>query len=76
LTSCKLHVGEILHRKFERDLDENEEGDANIPIQINGRARKIWIIDLEYCSDTRYIDKVKEKEQRHAQLCNLLTTYR
>ena len=34
----------------------------------NGRARKIWIVEGGYCSDTRYEDKLKEKEGQHQAL--------
>jgi hypothetical protein len=33
------------------------------PTQINGRARSIWLIDLGYSSDNRYVDKVVEKKE-------------
>ena len=31
----------------------------------NGRARRIWIVEGGYCSDTRYEDKLKEKEGQY-----------
>ena len=34
----------------------------------NGRARRIWIVEDGYCSDTRYEDKLKEKEGQHQAL--------
>jgi len=39
---------------------------------VNGRARKIWIIKLGNSSDTRYLDKVREKFEQHEVLCKLL----
>jgi hypothetical protein len=33
--------------------------------------RKIWLIELGYSSDTRYMDKVIEKKEQHAELCRL-----
>jgi len=42
-----------------------------VDLQVNGRARKIWIA-LGYSSDTRYLDKVKEKTEQHEVLCKLL----
>jgi hypothetical protein len=49
-------------------------GDINIPTQINSRPRKIWLVELGYSSDTRYMDKVTEKKEQHAELCKLLAT--
>jgi hypothetical protein len=37
-----------------------------------GRPRKIWLIELGYSYDTRYMGKVPEKKERHAELCKLL----
>jgi hypothetical protein len=47
-------------------------GDTNISNQINGRPRKIWLIESGYSSNTRYMDKVTEKKEQHAELCKLL----
>jgi hypothetical protein len=33
-------------------------GDNKVPTQINGRPRNIWLMELGYSSDTRYMDKV------------------
>jgi len=43
-----------------------------VDLQVNGRARKIGIIELGYTSDTRYLDKVKVKTEQHEVLCKLL----
>jgi hypothetical protein len=40
--------------------------------RINGRPRKIWVMELGYSSDTSYMDKVMEKKEQHAELCKLL----
>jgi hypothetical protein len=40
--------------------------------QMNGRPRKVWLNELGYSSDTRYMDKVIEKNEQHAELCKLL----
>ena len=42
--------------------------------QVAGRPRKIWVVELGYSSDTRYLDNLAEKKLQHAQLCELLTT--
>ena len=39
------------------------------------RRRKIWILEEGYCSDTRYLGKLAEKESQHAPLCNALQSY-
>jgi hypothetical protein len=36
------------------------------------RPRKIWLIELGYSSDTRYMDKVLEKKEQHVELCRML----
>jgi hypothetical protein len=50
----------------------NSYRDTNIPTQMNGSPRKIWLIESEYSSDTRYMDKVTEKNGQYAELCKLL----
>jgi hypothetical protein len=32
----------------------------------------MWLMELGYSSDTRYMDKVMEKKKQHAELCTLL----
>ena len=34
----------------------------------NGRARRTWIVEGGYCSDTRYKDKLNEIEGQHQAL--------
>ena len=38
----------------------------------NGRARRVWIVEVGYYSDTRYLDKLQEKTRQHRQLQFLL----
>ena len=42
-------------------------GDSNhhITTIANGRARRVWIVEVGYCSDTRYLDKLQEKTRQH-----------
>jgi hypothetical protein len=47
-------------------------GDNNVATQINGRPRKMWLLELGYSSDIRYMDKVMEEKEQHAELCKLL----
>jgi hypothetical protein len=37
--------------------------------QTNGRPREIWLIELGFSSDTRYM--VAEKKEQHAEVCQL-----
>jgi hypothetical protein len=46
--------------------------DTKIPTQINGRPRKIWLFQLGYSSDTRYMDKAMKKQEQQAELCKML----
>jgi hypothetical protein len=63
-------IVEITNDEIDRALKkQTRNGDTNIPTQINGRPRKIWLIELEYSSDTRYMDKVIERIEQHAKLC-------
>jgi hypothetical protein len=64
---------ETTHEEIDRALKKRtRNGDTNIPTQITGRPRKIWLIELGYSSDTRYMDKVIEKPEQLAELCNML----
>jgi hypothetical protein len=68
-------IVETTHEEVDRTLKKRtRNGDNNVPIQINGRPRKIWLMELGYSSDTRYMhmDKVMEKKVQHAELCKLL----
>ncbi len=40
-----------------------------------GKARHIWIVEGGYCSDTRYEEKLKEKEAQHQALQEALEDY-
>ena len=44
----------------------------HITTTANGRARRVWIVEVGYCSDTRYLDKLQEKTLQHRQLQSLL----
>lgn len=45
------------------------------PNMPNGAARKVLIVEGRYSSDTRYIDKLHEKQQQHQRLQASLTAY-
>ena len=42
----------------------------------NGKERRIWIVEAGYCSDTRYEEKLQEKEDQHIALQTALKNYR
>jgi hypothetical protein len=66
-------IVEITNDEIDRVLKKRtRNADTNVPTQINGRPRKIRLIELGYSSDTRYMDKVIEKKEQHAELCRLL----
>jgi hypothetical protein len=57
-------IVEITNDEIDRALRKRtRNGDTNIPTQINSRPRKIWLIELGYSFDTRYMDKVTEKKE-------------
>ncbi|KAA6427574.1 MAG: hypothetical protein FRX49_02237 [Trebouxia sp. A1-2] len=41
----------------------------------SGRQRKIWIVEGGYCADTKYAEKVKEKNKQHEKLVDMLNMY-
>ena len=41
----------------------------------NGKARKFYIVEGGYCSDTRYLEKVRQKELQHSALESSLRSY-
>jgi hypothetical protein len=64
---------EIAHYMIDRALKKrNQNGDTNVPTQTNGRPRKLWLIELGYSSDTRYMDKVIEKKEQQTESCERL----
>jgi hypothetical protein len=66
-------IVEITHEEIDRTLKKmTRSGDTNVSTQMNGGPRKIWLINLGYSSDTRYMDKVMEKKEQNAELCKLL----
>ena len=40
-----------------------------------GRQRKIWIVEGGYCADTRYVEKMAEKNEQHEKLVDMLKMY-
>jgi len=54
-------------------LKRQRDGSLIANTRINGRPRKVWIVELGYTSDTRYLDKLTEKKRQHTQLCDMLT---
>ena len=38
------------------------------PTMPTGCVRKVWMVEGGYCSDTRYVDKLHEKQQQHQRL--------
>ena len=40
-----------------------------------GRQRKIWIVEDGYCADTRYVEKMAEKNEQHEKLVDMLKLY-
>jgi hypothetical protein len=65
-------IVEIAYDEIDRALKKRTRNRGTIaPSQINGRPRKIWLIELGYSSDTSYMDKVIEKKEQHAELCRL-----
>ena len=45
---------------------------ANMP---NGSPRKVSIVEVGYCSDTRYLEKIQQKEEQHSALETALRSY-
>jgi hypothetical protein len=63
-------IVEVTHDEIDRALKKRTRNeDTNVPTQINGRPRKIWLIELGYSSVFRYKDKVIEKKDQHAGMC-------
>ena len=48
------------------------QNNHHITSTANGRPRRVWIVEVGYCSDTRYLDKLQENTQQHRQLQGLL----
>jgi hypothetical protein len=67
-------IAEIPNEKSNNhSQNRRQNGVRNVSTQINDRPREVWIVELGYSSDTRYMDKVTEKKQQHAELCKLLS---
>ena len=45
------------------------------PTMPDGTTRKISIAEMGYCSDTRYLEKLQEKEMQHSALEDALKNY-
>ena len=45
------------------------------PILPNGSARKVWLVEGGYCADTKYEEKLAEKQQQHQRLQSMLQMY-
>ena len=41
----------------------------------HGRQRKIWIVEGGYCVDTRYAEKMAQKNEQHEKLVDMLKMY-
>jgi hypothetical protein len=58
-------IVEITHEEIDsyRALEKKtRNGNTNIPTQITGRPKKIWLTELGYSPDTRYMDKVMRRK--------------
>ena len=55
-----------------RTGEELPELQATLP---NGQARKVYIVELGYCNDTRYLEKLQQKETQHLALETALRTH-
>ena len=48
----------------------------SLPAEMpSGKTRKIHIVEVGYCSDTRYLRKLEEKEKQHSALESALKSY-
>ena len=41
----------------------------------NGKARRVYIVDADYCNDTRYLHELQQKELQHSALESALRSY-
>ena len=46
----------------------NRDGSQRVSAQLGGKPIRVWIVELGYTSDTRYLDKLAEKRQQHEKL--------
>lgn len=56
--------------KHKRNVGPHEQTAST---QTGGRPWNVWILELRYCTDTRYVEKVQLKTEQHEKLCELLT---
>jgi len=71
IPKCKVPI-DTRKRKFGKGSHGVGTQTLQVDLQVNGCARKIWIIELGYSSDTRCLDKVKGKTEQHEVSCKLL----
>lgn len=45
------------------------------PILPHSSARKVWLVEGGYCADTKYEEKLAEKQQQHQRLQGMLQMY-
>ena len=62
ITTAEQHV------YLRRDKDLVATLHALFPQMPNGPSKRVCIVEGGYCSDTRYTDKVQEKEDQHQTL--------
>ena len=41
----------------------------------NGKERKVYIVEGGYCNDTRYLEKLQQKELQHSALASAVRKY-
>ena len=63
------------HMYLQHDDTIGERLRSLTPYMPDGKARRIWIVEGGYCSDTRYEEKLKEKEAQHQALQQALEDY-
>lgn len=69
MTEAEQHL--YLHQKA-----SSARTPSDLPAHMpGGRARKITIVEVGYCSDTRYLEKLQQKQEQHSALETALKTY-
>ena len=63
------------HTYLPHDTDTGSRLPKLQPTMPSGKAWKVTIVEGGYCSDVSYLEKVKEKGQRHAKLEEALRLY-
>ena len=71
-------IVEMTKEERERYIPHNKPSEQPLPslpyTLPNGRTRKIFIMEAGYCNDTRYLEKLRDKEIRHSALESALKT--